>query len=273
MPELPEVQTVIDDLKTLILDKSIEKIEIYDKKLFSPELQKNLLNQKILSISRLGKYIIFHFQNCELIIHLRMTGQFFYVTDNQAFSKSKHDRMAFLFNEGILVFRDVRRFGTINLVKSHLDLLQKLGLDPLGADFNEAYLKQRLLKNHKNIKSFLLDQTQIAGLGNIYADEALFEAKIHPESNCDCIPDDRVMPLVDAIKKVLKKGLEAKGTSLGEGLGNYKHVNGQGKNQMQLMVYGASETPCKTCGFLLIKKTVASRGTTFCLKCQVLHKA
>ena len=271
MPELPEVQTIVNGLNQTICHQTIQKIDVFNKKTLDSQEAKGLLNKTIHSIIRKGKYIILGFENCDLVIHLRMTGQFFYFPYTHNYELGPYDRVAFSLSEGLLIFRDVRRFGTMKLCLSHKELLKKLGIDPLSSAFTSDYLINLFSHSKTGIKSFLLAQDKIAGLGNIYVDEALFLSRIHPESRVSNIAVESIRGLQEAIVEVLQKGLEAKGTSIGNGLGNYQHVNGRGKNQQTLLVYGRSKQDCMVCNTDLVKTKIAGRGTTFCSSCQILY--
>jgi formamidopyrimidine-DNA glycosylase len=270
MPELPEVQTIVDGLNHSICHQTIIRINVYNKKTLDSFLSLRLINQTIQSINRMGKYIVIRVKKVDLVVHLRMTGQFFYFKNPHEYAINPYDRVTFELSEGLLVFRDVRKFGTMNISDSYTNILPKLGKDPLHEDFTEDFLLN-LLKSSSKIKAFLLKQDKIAGLGNIYVDESLFLSQIHPESVACHIPQNKVSSLHKAIIEVLIKGLKAKGTSIGTGLGNYKHVNGQGQNQQTLLVYGKCKLPCVHCDQILEKKNIAGRGTTFCASCQILY--
>jgi formamidopyrimidine-DNA glycosylase len=267
MPELPEVQTVVWDLKQEILNKKIVQIKVFDKKLLKQELIDFFSNKTIAEIERKGKYILFSFkEGGGFILHLRMTGQFLVVDANYNDFK-KSDRAVFYFKDKCLIFRDVRRFGTLCVFENQPDL-SKIGVDPLSDEFTLEVFKKLLSSSTCGIKAFLLKQDKIAGLGNIYADEALFEAKINPKTSTQSLCDQDIKRLKQAIVSVLKLGLERKGTRLGEGLGNFRSINGEGTHYQVLQVYGKKSGKCPTCHGQLIKEVIASRGTTYCPHCQ-----
>lgn len=270
MPELPEVQTIVDGLKEHVLNQKILKVEIFEPKTLASDCKKKLEGQVICQLKRLGKYIIFDLSHIILVVHLRMTGQFFYYKDD-SFTVSPYDRVCFQLERGFLVFRDVRKFGTMALETSIEKALAHIGPDAMSSNFTKQVLIKICKSTSRAIKAVLLDQTKLAGLGNIYADEALFASLIHPSSKACAIPDERLDRLYDAILDVLQKGLASKGTSIGSGLGNYKHINGQGKNQNGLAVYGKKGQCCPLCKHEFFKSQVASRGTTFCPHCQKLY--
>jgi formamidopyrimidine-DNA glycosylase len=268
MPELPEVQTIVDGLNGVILHDRLVKLEILNKKTLSNKDGESLIGQKLKNIFRIGKYIILDFDSRFLVVHLRMTGQFFYFPQKSEFESKKSDRVYFYFSKGILVFRDIRKFGTMKVVTQYEEALPKLGIDPLSKEFTQEALSSLLSRSKSILKSFLLRQDSIAGLGNIYVDEALYHAGIHPLSVTSKLSLDAIKKLHHSIIHVLKKGLQSGGTSLGGGIGNYKHVNGEGKNQEDLLVYGRKNGLCKVCHHALEKQTIAGRGTTFCPNCQ-----
>lgn len=267
MPELPEVQTVVWDLKQEILNKKILQIEVFDKKLLKQEFIDFFSNKTIAEIARKGKYMLFSFkEGGGFILHLRMTGQFLVVNSNYNNFK-KSDRAAFYFKDKCLIFRDVRRFGTLCVFEDQPDL-SKIGVDPLSEAFTLELFKKLLSSATCGIKAFLLKQDKIAGLGNIYADEALFEAKINPKTSTKALSDQDILHLKDAIQHVLKLGLERKGTRLGEGLGNFRSINGEGTHFQVLQVYGKKNGTCPRCHSQLMKEVIASRGTSYCPHCQ-----
>jgi len=269
MPELPEVQTIVDGLKNQILNKKILQIKVFDKKLLNDDDAKFFLKKTVHTIERRGKYILLFFkEEGGCIIHLRMTGQFF--VEKAGFENfRKGDRIALYFEDAVLIFRDVRRFGTFNIFHDTPNGL-KLGIDPLSFEFTKDTLERLLKTSNCGIKAFLLKQDKIAGIGNIYADEALFLAKIHPLLKSCSLSNSQVNALHHAIIEVLKKGLENKGTRIGSGLGNYRHINGEGSNFDTLQVYGKKDGLCPRCHRKLIKEVIASRGTTYCPHCQIL---
>lgn len=270
MPELPEVQTIVDGLNKCILNQKIINIDVLEPKTLAPINKKILEGRCLKNISRLGKYIIFDLESLFLIVHLRMTGQFFYFK-NRDYEKSSYDRVSFELEDGFLVFRDVRKFATMTVATSWKDVLGHIGPDALSKEFSQDVLFKICNSSTRCIKAVLLDQSKVAGIGNIYADEALYASHINPSSLASKIPKEAINQLYCAIIDVLIKGLESKGTSIGQGLGNYKHVNGRGENQDFLKVYGKKGHKCTGCGADFFKSTIASRGTTFCPICQKLY--
>jgi formamidopyrimidine-DNA glycosylase len=272
MPELPEVQTIVNGLSKVIKSQSILKIDILNKKTLDSKQAQTLINHHIVDVLRRGKYIVLQLVDAFVVIHLRMTGQFFYFEDVKKFVPNKSDRVLFHLSMGLLVFRDSRKFATMKVGPDLNALMPEQGIDPFDSQFTTNYLNSLLRNSHAKIKAFLLKQDKIAGIGNIYADEALFRSHIHPESISSSLPQKVINDLHEAIQFVLQKGIESEGTSLGKGIGNYKHINGHGKNQMTLYVYGRSGQECLKCGLKLQKLVVASRGTTICQHCQKKYR-
>lgn len=268
MPELPEVEAVVRALKmSPILGKTLSSIQISCPKI--PSEIKTLTSQSIQHIERRGKYIHFHFtQKIHLLVHLRMTGKFLLKKSTEA--PAKHERVLFYFSEGVcLAFHDARRFGTFAVTLDPSQFLSKLGPEPLESSLSPERFFQIFSSRKKAIKAALLDQTLLVGVGNIYADEALWEAKLHPERPCCELSKQESFALLKALRTVLDKGIAQGGTSLGTGAPNFQNLNGQsGKNQQTLNVYGKQGASCLRCGTLLKRITLVQRGTCFCPFCQ-----
>ncbi len=268
MPELPEVETIVRELNhSDLIGKSILKAEVFWNRTISVPLVNQFLeiikNKQIIGIKRHGKYIVFHLSNNHLIVHLRMTGKFLFTIPNQ------HERVRLYLSDGrMLCYADQRKFGRFYLVKN-LNQINKIGIDPLSSLFALDFLKSILNAHSRQIKSFLLDQKQISGLGNIYVDEALWEAKINPTRLSNKLLDTEIQDLWVAIIKVLQKGIKNHGTSLGDHQANYFSTNGQrGGNQYQLNVFRCDGKPCPRCQHTIIKLRVSQRGTHICPFCQ-----
>ena len=270
MPELPEVETIVRGLRKSVLNKKIKAIEIIPSRVLqnSPAyLKRNLSGRKITKVNRRGKYIILHLSGGNLIlIHLGMTGNLFY--SDKSIPLSKHDCIEIKFSDSsILRFSDIRKFGKFKLAKSSpqkkLDDLRELGPEPLEIS-KDAFI--RLLQKRKGkIKPVLLNQKVIAGIGNIYADEALFEAKIHPEEKaCDLSPD-RLIRLHQAVKRILKKAIKAGGSSVDD----YLDLEGEkGFFQLHHKAYGREGKPCPRCKTKIKRIVLNQRSSHFCPKCQ-----
>lgn len=273
MPELPEVETVRKSLESVLIGKKILKghvtyqglLKNIDKDAFLAVLQNKIIRQ----IRRRGKYLLFMLSDeWTLVFHLRMTGQLIFCEKERAISKHTHVRLE-LDGKKELRFADIRKFGMIYLEKSglihNLKGLAALGPEPLEEDFTIHYLKERLKGKKGSIKSFLLDQGQIAGIGNIYADEILFKAGLNPEKEGLSLSNEEISKLYVAVRYCLQKGIDNRGTSFRD------YVDGRGEKgnmQEELQVYGRGGLPCKLCGDTLIKTRTAGRGTVFCPTCQ-----
>ena len=277
MPELPEVQTVVNEIiKQQLLGVKIKDVEILVPALVAPmdkaDFEKTLKGRKITDLSRRAKYIVATLDNGTFFIsHLRMSGHF--VTIDAKEERGRFERARITFANGkALRYDDIRKFGRFNLTKDKEEILGKLGPEPLEKSFTPKLLFELLPKDKKIklcIKAWLLDQSNVAGLGNIYVDEALWLAKIHPERLANSLTLDEAKSLRDAIQSVLKKGIANSGTSLGHTQGNFISADGKhGNNAETLNVFHRQGKPCPRCGTTIIKTVVAQRGTHLCPKCQ-----
>lgn len=269
MPELPEVETIASQLRARGVEgKEILSVQVNWAPTVEPfsatAFSEAVTGQVITEISRVGKWMLFSLSSGQtLMVHLRMAGSF-------AMEQGSHDRIVVKLSDGLtLYYRDTRKFGRWKLVDDPNDILKKLGPDAVTRAFSGKYFREMMQKKHRMIKPLILDQSIVAGLGNIYADEALWESKIHPERLADSLSEDELTALFKAIKKVLKQGIKNRGTSLGDGKTNYRQVDGEsGENRGEVNAYGQGGKPCRRCGTLLEKIVVAQRGTTFCPACQ-----
>ena len=269
MPELPEVETVCVELSKHILNKRIIKILIHQKKYVHGPVD-TAVNQTVIAVFRLGKYVILHLSSGNfIVIHLKMSGRLLVVKSDDIINK--HLKISFIMTDDIrLDFQDVRKFGYLEYCSSIEFLEEKLGIEPIS-DYFTLQGFQEILKNKKKsaLKPFLLDQKNIAGIGNIYADEICFVAGISPFSKVEMLTEEHYEKLFHAIKEVLKFAIQKQGTSLGKGLSNFKTPNGEeGRNYEGLKVYGQQGLNCLRCGNVIQKCKFASRGTHFCPNCQ-----
>ena len=292
MPELPEVETIKNDLRKKILGKKIRKVDLRLKKIvkssekgFVLVLEKNSFE----SIERRGKLLILGLsqKNKYLIIHLRMTGQLIYQKGGEIVAgghsesgrdgalpylhdmPNKHTHIIFHFSDkSKLFFNDLRRFGVAKIVdKKELEkIVSRFGEEPLDKDFSLKVFKNIIRNKKGNIKAFLLNQGYIAGIGNIYADEILFEAGILPSRKIDSLKKEEIKKLYQAIKKILKKAVKYRGTTF------YSYIDTHGKQgnfTKFLKVYKREKKMCLKCKKSIIRKTkIAGRGTRSCDKCQ-----
>lgn len=263
MPELPEVQTIINGLQNKVVNKNITKIiEHRPGTVFWNKKEGNL--GEIVSISRRGKYIIIQTTNkCKILIHLRMTGKLIFETNLK--KVSSHCRAEIIFeDETKLLFDDVRTFGKIEIfsLDDYIPALEKLGSEPLSKDFNYKYLNKKLIKRKAPIKNILLDQKIVAGLGNIYVAEILYHSKIDPRKPANKLTIDQFKNVVIQVRSVLSDALKYNGTTISD----YRNVDDKtGEFQQFLKVYG--KKTCE-CGSMINKIKQAGRSTYFCPECQ-----
>ncbi|MDD2597870.1 MAG: bifunctional DNA-formamidopyrimidine glycosylase/DNA-(apurinic or apyrimidinic site) lyase [Kiritimatiellae bacterium] len=274
MPELPEVETVVRDLnQSGICGCRIKAVTIKWPRTIdgsTPEAFTEAVRGKTIKlVQRRGKYIIIHLCNENRIyIHLRMTGKL--QMHPKEFQAGKHDHVVFTLNSGRqLVFNDTRKFGRITMSAEVPPNVAALGPEPLEREFTKAWLQAALSGKSRAIKPLLLDQSFIAGLGNIYVDEALWQARIHPERNSRTITHAEADGLHRAIRTVLKRGIKNSGTTLGNGESNFYSVAGhRGRNADQLKVFRRDGEPCPACGTTIQRLVVGQRGTHICPQCQ-----
>ena len=270
MPELPEVETVVRELAPLIISKQIEALDIVWHKTFVTKTSLSYQNQKIKSVGRKGKYILIRLQNTVLIIHLRMTGQLLFIQKNNEQTENKYVRSKIRFSDGSsLLFLDKRKFGRIYHVENPDVFLVKVGIDAVDPTLNEDKFNVMLKKSGMSIKAFLLSQKYISGLGNIYVDESLFRAGIHPASVASKISKKSAKLLFAEIRAVLFFAID----NMGSTISDYRTVNGNiGNNQQYFKVYQQTGRPCVNCGNPIKKIKLAQRGTHFCSNCQKIFK-
>ncbi len=280
MPELPEVHTVVEDLRAagligariLRADVSWERTVGGDPEAFCSAVTA----RRIDAVSRRGKYIRADLSGgMSLLVHLRMSGRLF--LENESAPRTGYERVSLLLEEERsgrtsrreLRFHDPRKFARM-IATSHPDtILDTLGIEPLGADFDEATLAT-LLTGRRRIKPLLLDQTVIAGLGNIYVDEALWHARIHPLRSASSLTEREITALAEAIPLVLRRGIRNLGTSLGSGKSNFYFPDRttQARNQEELRVFRRTGLPCPRCGETIERLVVAQRSSHVCPVCQ-----
>lgn len=271
MPELPEVETTVNDLKPFITGKTIKSVEVLaPKSVAEPsaeEFQQALSGCSIKNISRRGKFILITLdKNGFLIVHLRMTGSLLFKADNPAPEKFVRILLHFKDNSS-LHFRDIRRFGRMWLVKDIASVVGKLGPEPLAPEFTPAVLQEIFKKRQTPIKALLLNQTLIAGIGNMYADEALYLAKIHPLNPAADLTRTQIQRLHSAIQSVLRQGILNKGASTDT---FYRPEGEKGAAHLAFKVAHKGGETCPICGGPIERIVVHQRGTFYCPKCQRL---
>jgi formamidopyrimidine-DNA glycosylase len=273
VPELPEVETVRRRLEPALVGRRFEHVEIDDPRLTRPddpaEVAAELTGERVEALERRGKYLVVRFESGRvLLIHLRMTGTLLHAVPGKP-ADVPHQRAVVNLDDGSdVVYRDVRRFGTWLLVEPDaLDsyLAQRLGGEPLGRTFTTRSLAASLANRRAPVKAALLDQRTLAGLGNIYVDEALWRARIHPLRPARELDADEVKALREGIKRALEAGIKRQGATLRD----YRQPDGSaGSMQNEFKVYGRLGEPCDRCGMLIEKTRVAGRGTWYCPECQ-----
>ncbi|WP_302593186.1 bifunctional DNA-formamidopyrimidine glycosylase/DNA-(apurinic or apyrimidinic site) lyase [uncultured Megasphaera sp.] len=274
MPELPEVETVRRYLAASLPGKSITAVDVQLPRLIrnrtAEDFAASLPGCTFTAVARRGKYLSLMLDSpWRLLVHLRMTGRLIYESDTTA-PLPPYTRIVFTLNEGRLVYGDVRTFGCLWIVPAAgptgISGYDSLGPDGLSEDFTADYLWQQVHGSRRLIKALLLDQTCLAGLGNIYADEALFLAGIRPSRRCSRVTRKESRRLYEAIRTVLTEGLENGGTTV------FNFIDGsgkEGKNQENLRVYGREGQPCPVCGATtIVYKKQGGRGTHYCPVCQ-----
>lgn len=277
MPELPEVETVRRTLNSLVTGKTIQSVSVHlpriiqrpdEPALFAAMLEGHMIR----TVERRGKFLRLMLDGLVLVSHLRMEGRYgVYKAEEPV---EKHTHVVFHFTDGTeLRYKDVRQFGTMHLFMPDEDLasapLNKLGLEPLDDGFTLEAFRAAVGGKSTKIKPLLLSQEYIAGLGNIYVDEALHKAGIHPERAAESLSRRELAALHQSIVKTLQDAVDAGGSSI------KSYVNGQGEMgmfQQQLAAYGRKGEPCGTCGEPIVKTVVGGRGTHYCPKCQPLKR-
>lgn len=270
MPELPEVETTVRALRQPLVGRTVTGMRNdWPGHLVTPplpEFRERIVDKRVESIERRGKYLVFNLSEPEtMLVHLKMTGHLAVVSEHEPADKYVHTVFE-LDNGQELRFRDIRKFGRVYLLQDPQSVLGQLGPEPLAADFTPKLL-HRLLQGRKRIlKPLLLDQSFIAGVGNIYADEALHDAGIRPTRISNSLSESESKALHTAIQKVLKLGISREGASID----NYRNPDGsRGEMQDVLVAYGREGEPCPRCGGIIERIVLGSRSTHFCPSCQV----
>jgi formamidopyrimidine-DNA glycosylase len=271
MPELPEVETTVRGIRPALEGRTIiEAWFDFPNGLATPDpttFHARIKNQVVQEVTRRAKYIVIHLTDATLLIHLKMTGRLYVVSDEAEDYADKWVHFRFqLDNKHQLRFSDSRKFGRVYLVDHMDEITEKLGPEPLSDEFTLEVFREAIRRRSGILKSLLLNQEFVAGVGNIYADEALHMAHIHPTRTADTLSDEEIERLWKSIRAVLHAGIEREGASVGW----YRKPDGtKGNAQNGLVAYGHAGESCKTCGTGIIEKiTVGQRGTHFCPNCQ-----
>ncbi|MDQ0270081.1 DNA-formamidopyrimidine glycosylase [Cytobacillus purgationiresistens] len=273
MPELPEVETVRKTLKDLVVGRIIGQVTVsWPKMIKHPDDVSQFIDalhgQRVMDVGRRGKFLIIYTTDYAIVSHLRMEGRYGLFQKNEPVDK--HTHVVFHFEDEMeLRYKDVRKFGTMHLFLKGQEFAQlplmHLGPEPLSDAFTAEELKARLAKTSRHIKSALLDQKIMVGLGNIYVDEALFRSRIHPERLANSLSHQECTKLHEEIKATLSEAVEKGGSTI------RSYVNSQGQIglfQLELFVYGRRGENCKICGTPLERTITGGRGTVFCPSCQ-----
>lgn len=272
MPELPEVETVRQILKTKVVGHKIKDVILYYPEIVeyptSDEFKSKIINQTINDIKRRGKWLMFDLDDYYLLSHLRMEGK--YNIKDKDDIVAKHEHVSFLLsNDRELRYQDTRKFGRMHLIEKGIVYdcfpLNELGLEPWDENLNEEYLKCKYRNKKLAIKTVLLDQSIIVGIGNIYADEILFLSNINPKKPASTLTKKERLSIIENTKKVLDKSIELGGTTIR----TFTAAEGvHGRFQNELFVHGKENEKCSVCGSTIIKIKVNGRGTYYCPKCQ-----
>lgn len=272
MPELPEVETVARKIEPDLIGRTIVSADVrWARTLATPSVKKfkeQIAGQKILGVSRRAKYLILLLENYNLLIHLRMSGDL--MVRKGKIKLEKHDRLVLTLKSkngqlSELAFNDTRKFGRVWLINQPEKILGKLGPEPLEKDFTPEWLYENLRKRKRLLKPLLLDQTFLAGVGNIYADESLHIAKLHPQALSNVISQKQAKALHEAIVSVLKEGIRRNGASI-----DWVYRGGEYQNYFR--VYDQEGKPCMVCDTKIQKIIVGQRGTHVCPKCQKVER-
>jgi formamidopyrimidine-DNA glycosylase len=273
VPELPEVETIRRDLSPRIVGRTITAVRITPDAVplidgASPAaFERRLKGRRIERIDRRGKYLLFRLSGgLWLIVHLRMTGALLYRDGHARAAADRYVRAVIALDDGTeLRYADLRKLGTLRLVDTLEDVVGRLGPEPLHARFTAARLRQAIGRRKAPIKAVLLDQRALAGLGNIYADEALFAARIHPLRRADTLSEAENRRLHRSIRRVLRDALDNRGASFRD------YVDGGGRagsHQFHVKVFRRTGQPCYVCGAEIERTKVGGRSTHFCPRCQ-----
>ena len=287
MPELPEVEVVKKSLNKKVQNLIIKKVKIYDSRL-RYHINKNEINEivgtRLKKVRRRSKFLLFFFdRDIIMLVHLGMTGKFFFVSHKNIKVKTsfyynidkkdqKHDRVVFFLNDKQkLIYNDVRKFGFIKFFnKKNINSsfhLNKLGPEPLTQNFNYNYFKKYIIRKNRSIKDILMDQRFLSGLGNIYVNEILFLSKVKPTRKVENLEDFELKKIVKIIKKILRRAIEFGGSSIKD----FSSNNGKkGSFQQHFNVYGKKGECCSNanCKYKIIKTVISNRATFHCPKCQ-----
>lgn len=271
MPEIAEVETVRNTLKKRILNKKIKEVNVFYESIIESDVnsfKKDLVGESFIDIKRRGKWLIFETENYFMLSHLRMEGKYF-IKDKKE-EKEKHEYVIFtFFDDTTLRYCDTRKFGRMNLILKddlkNMECIKKQGLEPGDKNLTSEYLLEKFRNKHIPIKTILLDQTIISGLGNIYANEVLFYARIYPLKEACLVSKRECDGICEGAKEIIEEAIRMGGTTIK----SYTSSLGvTGKFQQNLKVHKREGEPCLVCGTKIQNIKVGGRSTYFCPNCQ-----
>ena len=268
MPELPEVETTLRAIEKF-KNQRLSNIKVHNRNLrwkVDKDLEINSKNQIIKNLRRRAKYIIFDLDKCSIILHLGMSGNL-RIANNDDNYFLKHDHIEFLFDNEKIIYNDPRRFGSIHLTED-IDkhrLINHLGPEPLSKEFNSKYLLALCSRSKTNIKTLLMNQKNVVGIGNIYASETLYLAKVNPLKDSNKLTIDDCKEVVSSSKKILNAAIKVGGTTLKD---FYSADGSPGYFKFKLNVYGREDLDCKKCKTKITKININKRATYYCPSCQ-----
>ena len=271
MPELPEVETVKNQLKDKLLNLKIDDSKVYHNNIIenmdSIDFSKKIKGQTIKDITRRGKWLVLKLDDYYLISHLRMEGKYNFKDKEEVLSK--HEHVVFLLSNGITMrYHDTRKFGKMHLIKKELlnesRPFTELGVEPFSNEFTKEYLKDKLKSKSIPIKTALLDQKIVVGIGNIYVDEILFLSKVRPTRKASNVSNKEIEMIIENTRETLEKAIKLGGTTIR----SFSSLSVHGKFQNELLVHGKEGEPCPSCEGDILKIKVNGRGTYYCKKCQ-----
>ena len=268
MPELPEVETTLRAIKKF-QGQSLTSIKVHNRNLrwaVAKGLEKNSKNQKLINLYRRAKYIIFELENTFLLLHLGMSGSLRILKSEDNYFL-KHDHVEFIFDNEKIIYNDPRRFGSLHIAKdiNNHKLISGLGPEPLSKNFNGEYLLDCCKRSKTNIKSLIMNQKNVVGIGNIYASESLYLSRVNPQKESQELNFEECKRIVSSSKKVLNEAIKVGGKTLKD---FYSADGSAGYFKIKLNVYGRNGQKCKNCEEEILKVTINQRATFFCPNCQ-----
>lgn len=268
MPELPEVETTLRAIKKF-QGQNLTEIKVHNRNLrwtVTKDLEKNSRNQKLINLCRRAKYIIFELENAYLLLHLGMSGSLRILKSEDNYFL-KHDHIEFIFDHEKIIYNDPRRFGSLHIAKdiNNHKLISQLGPEPLSKNFNGEYLLECCKRSKTNIKTLIMNQKNVVGIGNIYASESLYLSRVNPQKESQKLNIEECKRIVSSAKKVLNEAIKVGGTTLKD---FYSADGSPGYFKIKLNVYGRNGKKCKKCEEEILKVTINQRATFYCPSCQ-----